>query len=112
MPAKAEYTERPWLKYYLGEVPPDIEIPEKSVVETFDEATEKWKDKTALVFYGKKISYGELRGQVDRFATALPFAEYRTSGSCPNIPATITFWYPLILLLRCVVFGELPVFNK
>ena len=43
----------------------------KSVNEAFDEATEKWKDRTAIIFYGKKITYQELREKVDRFATAL-----------------------------------------
>lgn len=65
------YEERPWLKFYLEGVPPDVSVPEKSVVEIFNEATNKWKDKTALVFYGSKISYRQLREQVDRFATAL-----------------------------------------
>ncbi len=70
-PNKANYESRPWLKWYMEGVPPDIEIEEKSVVESFDEATEKWKDKTALIFYGRKMSFRELRDQVDRFATAL-----------------------------------------
>jgi long-chain acyl-CoA synthetase len=68
---KAKYESRPWLKFYLKEVPADIKIPEKSAVETFDEATDKWKDRTAVVFYGRKISYSELRDHVDRFATAM-----------------------------------------
>jgi len=71
MGAKTKYEERPWLKFYLKEVPSDVDIPEQSVVETFDKATDKWKDKTALIFYGRKISYRELRDQADRFATAL-----------------------------------------
>jgi long-chain acyl-CoA synthetase len=68
---KAIYEKRPWLKFYLKEVSPDVKIPEKSAVETFDEATTKWKDRTALVFYGRKISYRQLRDHVDRFATAM-----------------------------------------
>jgi len=71
MTTAAVYRERPWLKFYRPEVPPDVEVPERSVVETFDEATDRWRDKTALVFYGQKISYRGLRDQVDRFATAL-----------------------------------------
>ncbi|HEX7364316.1 MAG TPA: AMP-binding protein [Dehalococcoidia bacterium] len=70
-PNKAIYEKRPWLKFYLKEVPPDVKIPEKSAVETFDEATDKWKDRTALVFYGRKIRYRELRDHVDRFAAAM-----------------------------------------
>ena len=71
MQAKIKYDEKPWLKFYPDGVPGEIDIPEKSIPEVFDEAVEKWKDKTALIFYGKKISYRELGEQVDRFATAL-----------------------------------------
>jgi len=68
---KAIYTAKPWLKWYLPEAPTEVEVEERSVVQTFNETTEKWKDKTALVFYGRKMSYKELREQVDRFAAAL-----------------------------------------
>jgi len=68
---KAQYEARPWLKWYLEGVAPDITVEEKSVVDTFNETTEKWKDKTAIVFYGRKMNFRELRDQVDRFATAL-----------------------------------------
>ncbi|MGB5924810.1 MAG: AMP-binding protein [Dehalococcoidia bacterium] len=70
-PNKAAYDARPWTKWYLEGVPKDITVEEESVVDTFNETTEKWKDKTAVVFYGRKVSYKELRDQVDRFAAAL-----------------------------------------
>ena len=70
-PNKARYEARPWTKWYLKGVSPDIEVEERSVVDNFDETTEKWKDKTAVIFYGRKMTYRELRDQVDRFATAL-----------------------------------------
>jgi long-chain acyl-CoA synthetase len=70
-PNKAIYEAKPWLKWYLPGVPKDITVEEKSVVDTFNEVTDKWKDKTAVVFYGRKVSYKELRDQVDRFAAAL-----------------------------------------
>lgn len=68
---KAKYEARPWLKWYLPGVATDVTVEEKSVVDTFNETTEKWKDKTAVIFYGRKVSYKELRDQVDRFAAAL-----------------------------------------
>ena len=68
---KALYEARPWIKWYLPGVEPDITVEEKSVVDTFNENTEEWKDKTAVIFYGRKVSYKELRDQVDRFAAAL-----------------------------------------
>ena len=65
------YIERPWLKFYPEGLPPDLDIPSVSLAQAFDEATEKWKNKTAIIFYGRKLSYLELRDHVDRFSTAL-----------------------------------------
>ena len=69
--SKNIYLERPWLKSYPEGLPPDIDIRNLSLGQAFDEAVERWKDKTAVIFYGRKLSYRELKDQVDRFATAL-----------------------------------------
>ena len=71
MEAKAKYNERPWLKFYPEGVPANVEIPERSLPEVFDEVTSKYSDKTAIIFYGNRISFRRLREDVDRFATAL-----------------------------------------
>lgn len=65
------FFERPWLKSYPDGLPPYIEIPSTSLAQAFDEAAERWGKKTAIIFYGKKISYRELKDLVDRFAAAL-----------------------------------------
>jgi len=66
-----EYLARPWLKHYQQGVPADVEVPNKSVPEAFDEATERDPQRAAVVFYGRSISYGELREATDRLACAL-----------------------------------------
>lgn len=68
---KSVDVERPWLKSYPEGARAEIDVQPKSVNTVFDEVTDKWKRNTALVFYGKKITYGELRDKVDRLATAL-----------------------------------------
>ena len=45
--------------------------PETTVQELFDGMADKYAKKTALIFYGKKISYKELKESTDRFAAAL-----------------------------------------
>jgi len=65
------YFNRPWLKFYPEGLPSEIDIPDISLIQAFDKAVEKWRNKTALIFYGKKMSYLELKDQIDRFATAL-----------------------------------------
>jgi len=71
MEAKAKYDERPWLKFYPEGVPANIEIPERSLPEIFDEVADKYSGRAAVIFYGNKISFGNLREEIDRFATAL-----------------------------------------
>ena len=65
------YFNKPWLKSYPEGLPHEIDIPNMSLNQAFDRAVEKWKNKPALIFYGKKMSYLELKDQIDRFATAL-----------------------------------------
>jgi long-chain acyl-CoA synthetase len=71
MDAKALYMKKPWLEFYPEGVPEMVDIPSQSVPEIFDDVTEKYGNKAALIFYGRKISYRSLREMVDRFATAL-----------------------------------------
>jgi len=65
------YYQRPWLKWYRNECCANVTIHNKSLCKVFDEATEKWSDKVAVIFYGRKISFREIREKVDKFASAL-----------------------------------------
>jgi long-chain acyl-CoA synthetase len=71
MEPKKVYMSKPWLKYYPEGVPPEVEVPEKSVPQLFDEMADKYSGQAALIFYGKKIKYGELKKLTNRFAAAL-----------------------------------------
>ena len=71
MDHKEAYMTKPWLKYYPDDVPEEAEIPFVSIPELFDQVADKYGNKTALIFYGKKISYTKLKELTDRFATAL-----------------------------------------
>src|SRR4030043_1073169 len=71
MNAKEAYAAKPWLKHYPEGVADAVDAPTISVPELFDQVGEKSANKTALIFYGKKISYSNLKELIDRFATAL-----------------------------------------
>ncbi len=71
MDPKDYYLSKPWLAHYPENIPAEIDPPIISVPERFDEISDKYSSKTALIFYGKKISYKELKDSVDRFAAAL-----------------------------------------
>src|SRR5262245_26578753 len=71
MSAIETYLAKPWLAHYSKGVPAGVEVPVKSVGQAFDEATERAPDRAAVVFYGRTISYRELREATDRLAGAL-----------------------------------------
>ena len=71
MNATETYLSRPWLAHYGKGVPAQVEVPLISVPQAFDEATERSPARTAVVFYGRSISYRELRDATDRLANAL-----------------------------------------
>lgn len=69
--AAPQYLSRPWTRHYQPGVPEAVEVPEQSVVHAFDEATARAPQATAVVFYGRRIRYRELREAADRLASAL-----------------------------------------
>jgi len=71
MDPKEFYLSKPWLTYYPEGVLQEINAPEISVQQLFDKMAEKYSKKVALIFYGKKISYQELKEATNRFAAAL-----------------------------------------
>jgi long-chain acyl-CoA synthetase len=71
MDIKQAYLSKPWLKHYPDGVPEHPNIPEMSVPELIDQLADKYANNTALIFYGKKITYGRLKELIHRFATGL-----------------------------------------
>jgi long-chain acyl-CoA synthetase len=69
--ALAQYLAKPWLRHYQKGVPATVEVPLKSVPQVFDEACARDPGRRAVVFYGREITYRELRDATDRLAHAL-----------------------------------------
>jgi long-chain acyl-CoA synthetase len=65
------YLARPWTRYNGQGASRAPEVPLCSVTQAFDEATERDPARSAVVFYGRSISYRELREATDRLACAL-----------------------------------------
>lgn len=68
---KDTYMSKPWLKFYPEGMPPEVDTPVISVTQVFDQMADKYSKKTALIFYGRKISYKELKELTNRCAAAL-----------------------------------------
>ncbi len=68
---KAYIEARTWTRFYDEGVPARLKIPEVPLYKLLDWSSEKYPRRTALIFYGRRVSYAELRDAVDRFANAL-----------------------------------------
>ncbi len=72
----------------------------KSMGEIFEESARKWADRTAILFYGRKTGFDELRDQVDRLATALDDLDIKKGDAVGvlllNSPAHIVVFYALL----------------
>jgi long-chain acyl-CoA synthetase len=71
MSAIDTYLAKPWLAHYQQGVPGQVEAPLKSLAQLFDQATEQAPSRAAVAFYGRSITYRELRDATDRLACAL-----------------------------------------
>ncbi len=90
--------DKPWLKYYNEEIL-NKKLPEKTIYEYVVENNKKYPNRTALNYFGRKISYGQMIENIDQ--TARAFRNYGIKEGdivticMPTIPETIYIYYAL-----------------
>lgn len=65
------YESKPWLDQYAGYVPHELALPEKSVVDLFEESAGRNPDRDAVRYFDETISFGELDLMASRLAAHL-----------------------------------------
>ena len=90
--------DRPWLKYY----PIDLvikDLPRCSIYRYIYDNNKKYSYRTALNYFGNKISYDEMFKNIDKTAAALVSIGVREGDivtiSAPTLPETIYLFYAL-----------------
>ncbi len=91
------YADRPWIRSYEPGVLPSLTYPDSTLGNVLAQTAQKFPNHTALLFFGKKISYGELDRLVNRFAQALMGLGVhkgdRVAIMLPNIPQMVIAYY-------------------
>jgi len=89
--------DRAWTEQYDAHVPPTLSYPEEPLAHLLARSAERFPDRTAILFYGRAISYRELDALANRFAQAL---RRRGIGKgsvvgimLPNLPQTVIAFY-------------------
>jgi long-chain acyl-CoA synthetase len=97
MAAVMTYTEHPWTNFYEAGVPARLNYPDITLGTVLAQTASKFPDHTALLFYGKRITYRELDRLVNQFARALTDMGIkrgdRVALMLPNIPQMVIAYY-------------------
>ena len=99
--------ERIWHRSYDPGVPATLEFRDIPVHRWLEESAAATPDATALIFMNARLTYGELKDQVDRFATALARLgagrDTRVAIQLPNLPQTVIAYYATLAVGAQVV---------
>jgi long-chain acyl-CoA synthetase len=92
--------KRVWHAFYDEGIPITFPFVERTLPEALRLAAEKHPENTAIWFLNKRMTYRELKGQVDRFATALArlgvVKGTRVAIQLPNLPQTVIAYYAVL----------------
>jgi long-chain acyl-CoA synthetase len=106
--------QQPWLQHYDEGVPQRLDLAPAPLTALLEEAAERFPEQIALSFYGRAISYRELRLQARRFARGLRAAGVapgeRVLLLLPNIPQAVICYYGALLAGAIVVLTN-PLFD-
>jgi len=99
--------EKPWLKSYPSHISYNLDYPDKTLGQLFDETVEKMPENVALIFEDQMVTYGEFGDKVNRLATALAdmgvVKGERVGLMGPNCPHWVITFYALLKLGAIVV---------
>ncbi|WP_110114849.1 AMP-binding protein [Bacillus sp. CGMCC 1.16541] len=98
---------KPWLTLYPEEIPFSIDYGGKTLVELFEEAAVEYRDKNAIHFLGKTLTFRELYEQSLKFAAYLQGLGVtkgeRVAIMLPNCPQAVIAFYGALLAGATVV---------
>jgi len=89
--------ERPWLRQYEAGVPATLSYPDILLPQFLIDSARRYPNRTALEFYGRRISYRKLNTLTDRFAQALVHLGVRKGERValmlPNCPQAVIGYF-------------------
>ncbi len=96
-----------WIEHYEPEVPPQLQLEAKTVVDYLDASAERWGARPAVTLKGKTLTWSQLKDQVDRFATGLAALgvkkDSRVALWLPNLPQMVIAYFATLRLGAQVV---------
>jgi len=92
--------KRAWHAFYDEGIPTTFPFVDRTLPEALERAATHRPDSTAIWFLNKRLTYRELKDQVDRLATALArlgvVKGTRVAIQLPNLPQTVIAYYAVV----------------
>ena len=105
--SESVYASRPWLDHYNFWVPAHVNYPRRPLHEILRLTASEIPDRPATAFFGKHLTFREVKEQADKFATALSRLGIRQGDRVgimlPNCPQYIVATFALLRLGVTVV---------
>ncbi len=106
---------KPWLNFYDNETPISIEYPHYPIYELLERSAEKYPDNILSIFYGKTLTYKQIKEFSDSLAHNLVkmglTKDDRVALLLPNFPGYIIAYYG-ILKAGCTVVPLNPLYTE
>lgn len=106
---------RKWHEHYPREIPATIDYDKKPLYAYLEESAEQFKEKKALYFLGKEISYGELYDQSKRMTNYLQSIGVKKGDKVaimlPNCPQAVISYYG-VLMAGGIVVQTNPLYTE
>ena len=100
MAVQPQPVERPWVRFYDDGVPAHLTYPDILLHHILEQSARKYPRLTALLFFGRQITYAELDVLASRFAAGLQRLGVRqgtpVSIHLPNSPQFVIAYYGIL----------------
>jgi len=94
--------KRPWLEFYDDGVPHTLEYPSITLPEYLRQSAQRYPSQVATMFLGSRLTYRQLKAQVDHLAGQLHAMGVRKGDRVaimlPNCPQTVIAYYATLSL--------------
>ena len=89
--------EKPWFLHYPDGVPHELALQPDTLLTLISKSVQRFSGRTALYFFGKKISYREFGSLVEQFAGGLAALGIRKGDRValclPNTPQAVIAYF-------------------
>jgi long-chain acyl-CoA synthetase len=92
--------QRPWHRFYTENIPLEVEDSGLTLPQKLDRTAAVWPNRTATIFEGGRMTFGQLKDAVDRLATSLVAMGIRPGDrvaiQLPNLPQAVIAYYGVL----------------